>query len=157
MMKMRPIFLFLIPARSAISLSGKSWENSASLGRSPQNAIDHWRHRLHGQWPKKIRFSVNSPMSILSWGPTISHDLNNVLDEVLETGKQTSAPMINLKKISTILVAKRDDKVKAYVSIIRGCDKFCTYCVVPYTRGQEVSRPPESIVEECRHLVASRI
>ncbi len=80
-------------------------------------------------------------------------DLNNVLDEVLTTGRPSIRTDDQFEENLDYLVAKRDDPVKAFVSIIRGCDKFCTYCVVPYTRGQEVSRPPESIVEECKKLV----
>lgn len=49
---------------------------------------------------------------------------------------------------------KRDSKYKAWVNIMYGCDKFCTYCIVPYTRGKQRSRLPEFIIEEVNKLVA---
>lgn len=48
---------------------------------------------------------------------------------------------------------KRDSKYKAWVNIMYGCDKFCTYCIVPYTRGKQRSRTKEHILEEVKNLV----
>lgn len=80
------------------------------------------------------------------------HDLNSVLDDILSTGKQSTKVDSRFEQELDYSVARRDDPVKAYVSIIRGCDKYCTYCVVPYTRGPEVSRSPEDIINECKRL-----
>ena len=52
------------------------------------------------------------------------------------------------------LPVKRDNKYKAWVNIMYGCDKFCTYCIVPFTRGKQRSRKPDYIINEVKKLVS---
>lgn len=102
---------------------------------------------------KKVTLFQKLPHIDFVLGTNNIHDLNSILDEVIATGKQAFRTDDHFTHELDYLGAKRDDKIKAHVSIIRGCDKYCTYCVVPYTRGSEVSRHPDNILEECRHLV----
>jgi tRNA-2-methylthio-N6-dimethylallyladenosine synthase len=58
----------------------------------------------------------------------------------------------NGKYLEAILPQKSLDKVKSYVTIMQGCDHFCSYCIVPYVRGREKSRPSQEIIEEVKCL-----
>lgn len=77
-------------------------------------------------------------------------DLGRMLDRLIETGERQIKTDSQFEENLNYFVAKRDNKYKAYVSIICGCNKFCTYCIVPYTRGRKVSCPPQNIEKECR-------
>ncbi|MFB7640589.1 tRNA (N6-isopentenyl adenosine(37)-C2)-methylthiotransferase MiaB [Peribacillus butanolivorans] len=82
------------------------------------------------------------------------HRLPQILNEaylskemVIEVWSKEGDVIENLPKV-------RKGKTKAWVNIMYGCDKFCTYCIVPFTRGKERSRRPEDIIQEVRHLAA---
>lgn len=85
-------------------------------------------------------------------GPNDLHKLNEVLDQAIAKKGQPIAANRHFYADPDYLTASREDKIKASVSIIRGCNKCCTYCIVPYTRGREVSRAPKSIIDECKSL-----
>ena len=81
------------------------------------------------------------------------YDLPNILKKSLDNKKiEINVPSIEGDVIENIPV-KRDSKYKAWVNIQFGCDKFCTYCIVPYTRGKQRSRKHEEILKEVEDLV----
>lgn len=82
------------------------------------------------------------------------HRLPHILQEaymskemVVEVWSKEGDVIENLPKV-------RKGNIKAWVNIMYGCDKFCTYCIVPYTRGKERSRRPDDIIQEVRQLAA---
>lgn len=80
-------------------------------------------------------------------------DLPKLLYENL-TNKKLNIEVYSMEgDIVEELPVSRDSKYKAYVNIIYGCDKFCTYCIVPYTRGKQRSRKKEDILKEIKSLV----
>jgi tRNA-2-methylthio-N6-dimethylallyladenosine synthase len=85
-----------------------------------------------------------------------THNINQLLDMLNEIYQKPN-PIVNVDNkdqyIYENLPSKRNNNFKAYVNIIYGCDKFCTYCIVPFTRGKERSRPYQDIIEECRQLI----
>lgn len=81
------------------------------------------------------------------------HKLPYILESALKNKKQEIEVYSVEGDIYEGIPVKRDSKYKAWVNIMLGCDKFCTYCIVPYTRGKQRSRLPEDIINEVKDLV----
>ncbi|MGC6400615.1 tRNA (N6-isopentenyl adenosine(37)-C2)-methylthiotransferase MiaB [Sphingomonas sp. FW199] len=87
-------------------------------------------------------------------GPQAYHNLPELVSTAAEKGLALDTDMPPELKFAS-LPARRKVGPSAFLTVQEGCDKFCTYCVVPYTRGAEVSRPFAAIVEEARSLVGA--
>ena len=90
----------------------------------------------------------------LVFGPHALWKFPELLDKVLRERERVFATENSDGCIAEGLPVVRKGKIKAWVSIMYGCNNFCTYCIVPYVRGRERSRDPERIVDEVRQLVA---
>ena len=78
----------------------------------------------------------------------------SILLRVLTTGKRVFAVEDSAGSIAEGLPVARTNTLKAWVSVMYGCNNFCSYCIVPYVRGRERSRLPEEIYRECADLIA---
>lgn len=85
-------------------------------------------------------------------GPQAYHNLPKLVAEAAEKGLALDTDMPAEMKFAALPARKRVPP-SAFLTVQEGCDKFCTYCVVPYTRGAEVSRPFAAIVDEAKSLV----
>jgi len=93
-----------------------------------------------------------APYVDLVFGPQTLHRLPAMLGELKRTGRPViDVSFPEIEKFDNLPPA-RAEGTSAYVSIMEGCSKYCTFCVVPYTRGDEVSRGFESVMEEVRQL-----
>ena len=94
------------------------------------------------------------PVVDLVFGPHELWRFPELLQKTMTGKKRVFAVDRSDGAVAEGMPLKRDGKVKAWLSIMYGCNNFCTYCVVPYVRGRERSRRPEDIVAEARQLVS---
>ena len=95
-----------------------------------------------------------SPMIDIVVGPQAYHRLPEMIGEASRGGRPVDTDMPAISKFDAMPPLRRANP-SSFLTVQEGCDKFCTYCVVPYTRGAEISRPEADIVAEAHGLVDS--
>ncbi|MGI9377114.1 MAG: tRNA (N6-isopentenyl adenosine(37)-C2)-methylthiotransferase MiaB [Tsuneonella suprasediminis] len=96
---------------------------------------------------------ARAPAVSMVVGPQAYHRLPEMLDKAVAGERATDTDMPPIAKFDA-LPARRRAPPSAFLTVQEGCDKFCTYCVVPYTRGAEISRPFADLIAEAERLVA---
>ena len=98
------------------------------------------------------------PAVDLVLGPQAYHKLPEMVARASRaTGERLETEFETLEKFDALPKAREADGPTAFLSVQEGCDKFCTFCVVPYTRGAELSRPVDDITVEARSLAAQGV
>lgn len=99
------------------------------------------------------QLTETAPMLDIVAGPDSYKKLPELIQTVLQQGGQGFEFSLSEYETYDDVVPARVAGVNAWIAIMRGCNNFCTFCVVPYTRGRERSRSPQSIVEEANKIV----
>ncbi|MBZ9556483.1 MULTISPECIES: tRNA (N6-isopentenyl adenosine(37)-C2)-methylthiotransferase MiaB [unclassified Modicisalibacter] len=95
-----------------------------------------------------------APYVDMVFGPQTLHRIPNMLEQRSKSAQPISVVDVTFPEIEKFdhLPKPSSDGATAFVSVMEGCSKYCTFCVVPYTRGEEVSRPFEAVMDEVIHL-----
>lgn len=98
--------------------------------------------------------AARAPFVDLVFGPQTLHRLPELIETRRASGGPTTVVDVSFPEIEKFdrLPEPRAEGATAFVSIMEGCSKYCTFCVVPYTRGEEVSRPLDDVLVECVEL-----
>jgi len=149
-------------------------EKAAEKVYSELGRIRKWKERAEAEG-RRMRIVVagcvaqaegeeilrRAPLVDIVVGPQNYHRLPALLDRAEREGKLVDTEFAAESKFDALEPAGREAirrrGVSAFVTVQEGCDKFCTFCVVPYTRGAEISRPVESIIAEVKHLARAGV
>jgi tRNA-2-methylthio-N6-dimethylallyladenosine synthase len=101
--------------------------------------------------------TARAPFVDLVFGPQTLHRISDLIAERRASGRP--AIDVSFPEIEKFdhLPAPRAEGARAFVSVMEGCSKYCSFCIVPYTRGEEVSRPFESVLSEVRALACQGV
>jgi tRNA-2-methylthio-N6-dimethylallyladenosine synthase len=101
----------------------------------------------------KKELMESDPVIDVLVGPDAYRQLPELLTRALEQQEKSLAVDLSEYETYDYILPDRGPGVNGWIAVMRGCDNFCSFCVVPYTRGRERSRTPDSILEEARALV----
>jgi tRNA-2-methylthio-N6-dimethylallyladenosine synthase len=154
--------------------------NTCSIREKAQERVFHqlgrWKHLKDKNPNLKIgvggcvasqegeTIAKRAPHVDMIFGPQTLHRLPTMIDATDAAAKKPDGNHIAMVDITfpeiekfDYLPAPKSDGVSAFVSIMEGCSKYCTFCVVPYTRGEEVSRPYDDVIAEVAHLAGQGV
>lgn len=103
---------------------------------------------------RRTELKMRYPYVDLVFGTSSLHRFPQLLCEKTERGKRLFCTEETEPTVAEGLPVRRESNYRAWVSVMYGCNNFCSYCIVPYVRGRERSRKPEAIVNEVRELVS---
>ncbi|WP_284125946.1 tRNA (N6-isopentenyl adenosine(37)-C2)-methylthiotransferase MiaB [Parerythrobacter aestuarii] len=134
-------------AEKVYSDIGRLVKAGDEAGKSPLIAVAGCVAQAEGE-----EIMARAPAVSMVVGPQAYHRLPGMIDDAVAGKRGVDTAMPADAKFAA-LPSRRKSPPAAFLTIQEGCDKFCTYCVVPYTRGAEISRPYIALVEEAKRLV----
>ena len=134
-------------AEKVYSDIGRITKRGRKAGKEPLIAVAGCVAQAEGE-----EIMARAPAVSMVVGPQAYHRLPDMLAKAVRGERASDTDMPAIAKFAALPQRKRINPA-AFLTIQEGCDKFCTYCVVPYTRGAEISRPYGDLVGEARKLV----